>query len=226
MRGWDGLRCAPAAPKLCVRCITKEYWKLRAVLEFITSVPDDYKNIYKELKDRGLKHLKTLVFFSYFTLGFAFFNLYLFEEYSADAILSVLFNERLLAFSVGATILFLLLYFLFLSFSHKSALLNSGAKAFRWVAECCFEFSFGLIVVYLVGFAIHAPISVESMPWLDLTKSYVYVFSNICALFLAIAFELWVFVDKNVGKRTSCIVLVLFVSVSFFLGAVVANLIR
>jgi hypothetical protein len=196
---------------------------LNAVYEPITSVPEDYKSISKELKSRSIKHLKTLLFFSYFTLGFAFFNLYLFDEYSADAIISVLFNERLLVFSVGTTVLFLLPYFILYCFKQKSDLINKGAKAFRWVAECCFEFSFGLIVVYLVGFTIHAPISIESMPFLDLTNSYVYIFSNICALFLAIGFELSVFVDKNVRKRKNCIRLVFFVSGVFFLGAVAAN---
>ncbi|MCH4814039.1 hypothetical protein [Vreelandella neptunia] len=196
---------------------------MNAVVTFLTTVPEDYQAIHKELKNRGLKHLKTLFFFSYFTLGFAFFNLYYFGEYNTDAIISVLFNERLLAYSVITTLGFLGFYILFSALSLTFCGFSYLAKAFRWIGECCYEFAFGLIVVYLVGFMIDAPISVGSMPWLDLTQRNAYVLFNIFVLFLAIALELLLFVDKKVKKKSTCLALVLFVSAGFFLGYLTAS---
>lgn len=192
---------------------------MNAVVTFLTTVPEDYKAIHKELKSRGIKHLKTLFFFSYFTLGFAFFNLYSFGEYNADAIIKVLFSERLLAYSVITTLAFSGLYTLLSALSHKYGGYSYLVKAARWVAESCYEFAFGLIVVYLVGFTIDAPISLDSMPWFDLTQRNSYIFFNISVLFLAITLELWLFVDKKVKNKLTCLALVFLVSAGSFFGS-------
>lgn len=186
---------------------------------FPANEPNDYQAINKELEKRAKKHLKTLFFFSFFTLGFAFLNLYFFDEHNADAIISVLFNERLLLYSVITTLIFLFLYNWFSVLSNRCICLSFLAKTFRWLGECCFEFTFGLIVVYLFGFAIGASISVDSIPWLDLTQSRAYVLFLLSILFLAIALELWLFVDKNVKKKSVCIAVMFFFSAVFFLGS-------
>ena len=82
-----------------------------------------------------------------------------------------------------------------------------------------------MLTVYLIGFTIGAKVSIESVPWLDLTQASTYVLFTLTVIFFVITFGLFLFVEKNKPKKKQA--LKLLSGVTFFWGVltVISNII-
>lgn len=166
-----------------------------------------YDVMAEELKERGFNHVKTFFFLSYFTLGFAYFNSALLKVHDSDIIIGILFDESLFYFSVVTFLIFYLSFWLSTYLTNKSTIFSPLKVFSHWASYCSYEFIFGLLVVYLVGFTIGAKVSVESISWLDLTQASTYVLFALTIIFFIITFGLFVFVEKNKPKKKQAIIL-------------------
>ncbi|MAC35591.1 MULTISPECIES: hypothetical protein [Idiomarina] len=184
-----------------------------------------YDGMAEELKEMGLNHLKTFFFLSYFTLGFAYFSSAIFSVHDSDKIIRVLFDEGLFFFSVGTFIIFYLFFWAVTYLTKKLIFLSPLKVFFRWASYCTYEFIFSLLTVYLIGFTIGAKVSIESVPWLDLTQASTYVLFTLTVIFFVITFGLFLFVEKNKPKKKQA--LKLLSGVTFFWGVltVISNII-
>lgn len=178
-----------------------------------------------ELKDRGLRHLKTFLFLSYFTLGFAFFSGIVNDEYDSGKIIRILFDENLFIFACLTFVLFLVLFKLFAKWSEKCRLLKPIKGFAHWGADLSFEFIYGLLIVYLVGFTVRAEVSVDKLPWFDFANLWAYIFFVLTVIFIVISLGLQIFVEKGKAKKTQTIKILVIVSVIFGICACVSNII-
>jgi hypothetical protein len=178
-----------------------------------------------ELKDRGWRHVKTFLFLSYFTLGFAFFSGLIIDEYDSDKIIRVLFDENLFIFSCLTFLFFLVLFKLFTWWSESWKLLKPIKGFAHWGADCSFEFIYGLLIVYLVGFTIRAEVSMGKIPWFDLTNLWTYILFVLTVIFGVISLGLHIFVEKGKPKKSQAIKIIFSVGVFFGFCACVSNII-
>ena len=135
-------------------------------------------------------------------------------------IIRILFDEGLFFFSVGTFIIFYLFFWIATYVTKKLIFLSPLKVFFRWASYCTYEFIFSLLTVYLVGFTIGAKVSIESVPWLDLTQASTYVLFTLTVIFFVITFGLFLFVEKNKPKKKQA--LKLLSGVTFFWGVLTA----
>ncbi|MBH0059671.1 hypothetical protein I6E85_00725 [Pseudoalteromonas sp. NZS71] len=154
-----------------------------------------------ELKKRGYHLLKMFFFLSYFTLGFAHFKTIFYKEYDSDKIIRVLFDESLFFFSILTFTFFAFLFVLSSWLTRKSKLFNPLKVFFHWASNSSFDFSFGLMVVYLAGFTIKAKVSIESIPWFNFSDLSTYVLFVLTVFFYIITVDLLIFVTKDIPKK-------------------------
>lgn len=178
-----------------------------------------------EVKDRGLRHVKTFLFLSYFTLGFAFFNGIFNDEYDSDKIIRVLFDESLFHFACLTFSFFLVLFKMFTILSEKWKLLKPIKRFAYWGADLAFEFIYSLLIVYLVGFTIRAEVSLNKLPWFDFTNLWTYVFFVLAVIFIVISLGLQFFVEKDKPKKAQAIKILVCVSVFSGFCACASNII-
>ena len=83
----------------------------------------------------------------------------------------------------------------------KSKLFNPLKVFFHWSSNSSFEFSFGLLVVYLIGFTVKAKVSIESIPWLNSSNLSTYILFVLTVFFYIITVYLLIFVTKDIPKK-------------------------
>ena len=185
--------------------------KIKKWQERCSAWSKQYDVMALELKDRGWRHVKTFFFLSYFTLGFAFFNGLIIDEYDSDKIIRVLFDENLFIFACFTFLIFLALFKIFTRWSENCKLLKPIKGFAYWGADCSFEFIYGLLVVYLVGFTIRAEVSMGKIPWFNLTNEWTYIFFVLMVIFAVISIGLHIFVEKDKPKKSQAIKILFYV---------------
>ncbi|HDX9011202.1 hypothetical protein [Aeromonas dhakensis] len=204
--------------------LLKGYKMIENHLRNETASSSKYAGIKQAITERGKIHIKTLYFFTYFTLGFAFFKSNIQNQHDADSIIRVLLDEALalysLCFFAGCFFIFKCLDFL----SKKSSIFECLKNIFYWLSNTSYEFILGLLVVYMFGFAVHAPISVNSIPWLDTSNFYAYVFFSLSLIFITFSLGLFAFVEKEVLKQSNVPKILLIISLTLFLVMLLANI--
>lgn len=197
---------------------------IKKTIERVRSWSSQYDDMALELKERGYNHVKTFYFLSYFTLGFAFFKSGVLNQHDSDAIIKILFDESLLLYSSITFLTCFVFFKLFSALTNKVSLFKYPKNFFYWLADSSYEFIFGLLIVYLVGFTVRAPVSVNSIPWLDLSNGYIYVLFVLSVIFFVISFGLLFFVDKQVRKKSKSLKILFTISLIFFVAAALVNI--
>ena len=197
---------------------------IKKTIEIVRSWSSQYYDMALELKERGYNHVKTFYFLSYFTLGFAFFKSGVLNQHDSDAIIRILFDESLLLYSSITFLTCFVFFKLFSALTNKVSLFKYPKNFFYWLADSSYEFIFGLLIVYLVGFTVSAPVSVNSIPWLDLSNGYIYVLFVLSVIFFVISFGLLFFVDKQVRKKSKSLKILFTISLIFFVAAALINI--